>query len=51
MPLAAAAHQRRRVKSFGLAARKVVLDGGVGRILEMARTSLRNIRRPSTLVR
>jgi pyruvate dehydrogenase (quinone) len=39
------------VKGFALAATKVVLDGGVGRMLEMARANLRNIPRPSTTVR
>ena len=34
------------MKGFALAATKVVLDGGVGRMLDLARTNLRNIPRP-----
>ncbi len=36
-----------QVKGFALAATKVVLGGGVGRMLEMARDNLRNVPRPS----
>ena len=32
-----------QVRGFALAATKVVLSGGVGRMLEMARSNLRNI--------
>ena len=32
-----------QVKGFALAATKVVLSGGVGKMLEMARSNLRNI--------
>ena len=39
-----------QVKGFALAAGKVVLDGGVGEMVEMARANLRNIPRP-TIVR
>ncbi|MDQ7904939.1 pyruvate dehydrogenase [Phytohabitans sp. ZYX-F-186] len=35
------------VKGFGLAATKVVLDGGVGRMVDLARANLRNVPRPS----
>lgn len=35
------------VRGFALAATKVVLGGGVGRMLEMARTNVRNIPRPT----
>ena len=35
-----------QVKGFALAAGKVVLDGGVGRMLELARDNVRNIPRP-----
>ena len=35
-----------QVKGFALAATKVVLGGGVGRMLELARTNIRNIPRP-----
>jgi pyruvate dehydrogenase (quinone) len=35
-----------QVKGFALAAGKIVLDGGVGKILELARANLRNIPRP-----
>jgi pyruvate dehydrogenase (quinone) len=31
------------VKGFALSAGKTVLDGGVGRIVELARANLRNI--------
>jgi pyruvate dehydrogenase (quinone) len=34
------------MKGFALAATKVVLDGGVGRVLDLDRTNLRNIPRP-----
>ncbi|SNT24225.1 pyruvate dehydrogenase (quinone) [Streptosporangium subroseum] len=37
---------RRQVKGFALAASKIVLTGGVGRMLDMARANLRNIPRP-----
>ena len=36
---------------FALAATKVVLSGGVGRMLEMARSNVRNIPGPSSLLR
>ncbi len=36
-----------QVKGFALAASKIVLDGGVGQMLELARANLRNIPRPS----
>ena len=39
-----------QVKGFALAAGKVVLDGGVGKMVELARANLRNIPRP-TIVR
>jgi pyruvate dehydrogenase (quinone) len=39
-----------QVRGFALAATKVVLSGGVGRMLEMARSNLRNIP-GATLVR
>ena len=35
-----------QVGSFALAGGKVILNGGVGRMIEMARTNLRNILRP-----
>ena len=35
-----------QVKGFALSASKIVLDGGVGRMLQMARANLRNIPRP-----
>lgn len=35
-----------QVKGFALAASKVVLSGGVGRMIELARSNLRNIPRP-----
>jgi pyruvate dehydrogenase (quinone) len=38
---------RAEVKGFALAAGKVVLDGGVGKMAEMARANLRNIPRPA----
>lgn len=36
-----------QVKGFAVAAGKVVLDGGVGEILEIARANLRNMPRPA----
>jgi pyruvate dehydrogenase (quinone) len=36
-----------QVKGFALAAGKVVLDGGVGEMLELARANLRNVPRPT----
>ncbi len=33
------------VKGFALASTKIVLDGGVGRMLDLARANLRNIPR------
>jgi pyruvate dehydrogenase (quinone) len=36
-----------QVKGFALAAGKIVLDGGVGRMLELARANVRNIPRPT----
>lgn len=36
-----------KVKGFALAATKIVLEGGVGRMLEMARANLRNVPRPT----
>ncbi|WP_433247216.1 pyruvate dehydrogenase [Streptosporangium sp. CA-135522] len=36
----------KQVKGFALGAGKVVLTGGVGRMIDMARANLRNIRRP-----
>jgi pyruvate dehydrogenase (quinone) len=36
-----------QVKGFALAAGKLVLDGGVGRMLELARANVRNIPRPA----
>ncbi|HSK91964.1 MAG TPA: pyruvate dehydrogenase [Euzebyales bacterium] len=35
-----------QVKGFALAATRTVLDGGVGRMIELARSNLRNIPRP-----
>jgi pyruvate dehydrogenase (quinone) len=35
-----------QVKGFALAAGKIVLDGGVGKLLDLARTNVRNIPRP-----
>ena len=35
------------VKGFALAATKIVLTGGVGEMLKIARTNLRNIPRPA----
>jgi pyruvate dehydrogenase (quinone) len=35
-----------QVRGFALAAGRTVLDGGVGRMIEMARSNLRNIPRP-----
>ena len=40
-----------QVKGFALGAGKVVLDGGVGRIVELARANLRNIPRPIEVTR
>jgi glyoxylate carboligase len=40
-----------QVKGFALAAGKIVVDGGVGRMVEMARANVRNIPRPATLAR
>jgi pyruvate dehydrogenase (quinone) len=40
-----------QVKGFGLAAGKVVLDGGVGKMLELARANVRNVPRPGTFAR
>ena len=40
-----------QVKGFALGAGKVVLDGGVGRMVELARANLRNIPRPSEVTR
>ncbi|WP_165553612.1 hypothetical protein [Kribbella capetownensis] len=40
---------RAQAKGFTLAATKVVLDGGVGRMLELARADVRNIPRPSLI--
>lgn len=34
------------VTGFALSASKIVLDGGVGRMLQMARSNLRNVPRP-----
>jgi pyruvate dehydrogenase (quinone) len=36
-----------QVKGFALAAGKIVLDGGVGKMIEMARANVRNIPRPT----
>jgi pyruvate dehydrogenase (quinone) len=36
-----------QVKGFALAASKIVLDGGVGRMLDLARSNVRNIPRPA----
>ncbi|HWE33460.1 MAG TPA: thiamine pyrophosphate-dependent enzyme, partial [Solirubrobacteraceae bacterium] len=38
-----------QVKGFALAAGKLVLDGGVGRMLELARANVRNIPRPAVV--
>jgi pyruvate dehydrogenase (quinone) len=38
-----------QVKGFALAAGKLVLDGGVGRMLDLARANVRNIPRPAVL--
>jgi pyruvate dehydrogenase (quinone) len=35
-----------QIKGFALAASKIVLDGGVGKMIELARSNLRNIPRP-----
>lgn len=37
---------REQVSGFALSAGKTVLDGGVGRMVQMARSNLRNIPRP-----
>jgi pyruvate dehydrogenase (quinone) len=37
-----------QVKGFALAAGKTVLDGGVGKMIELARANVRNIPRPTT---
>ncbi|WP_344012191.1 pyruvate dehydrogenase [Streptomyces thermospinosisporus] len=37
---------REMVTGFALSASKIVLDGGVGRMLQMARSNLRNVPRP-----
>jgi pyruvate dehydrogenase (quinone) len=34
------------VKGFALAETKIVLDGGVGRMLDLARANIRNVPRP-----
>jgi pyruvate dehydrogenase (quinone) len=34
------------VKGFALAASKMVVEGGVGRMVDLARSNLRNIPRP-----
>ena len=44
MPPAVTAEQ---IKGFALATSKIVLDGGVGRMIELARSNLRNIPRPA----
>ena len=51
---AAAEAQRRRphitgaqVKGFALSGGKIVLDGGVGKMIELARANVRNIPRPA----
>ncbi len=36
-----------QVKGFALAAGKTVLDGGVGRMVELARANVRNIPEPT----
>jgi pyruvate dehydrogenase (quinone) len=36
-----------QVKGFALAAGKTVLDGGVGKMVELARANVRNIPRPT----
>ena len=36
-----------QVRGFALGAGKVVLDGGVGKMVELARANLRNIPRPT----
>jgi pyruvate dehydrogenase (quinone) len=40
-----------QVKGFALAAGKVMLDGGVGRMVELARANVRNIPRPTAVPR
>jgi pyruvate dehydrogenase (quinone) len=35
-----------QVKGFALAATRTVLDGGVGKMIDLARSNLRNIPRP-----
>ncbi len=39
-----------QVKGFALSATKVVLDGGVGRMLELARSNMRNIPHPTVVL-
>jgi pyruvate dehydrogenase (quinone) len=39
-----------QVKGFALAVGKIVLDGGVGRMLDLARANVRNIPRPGGLL-
>jgi pyruvate dehydrogenase (quinone) len=36
-----------QIRGFAVAASKIVLTGGVGRMLELARSNVRNIPRPS----
>jgi pyruvate dehydrogenase (quinone) len=36
-----------QVKGFALAAGKIMLEGGVGKMIEMARSNLRNVPRPA----
>ena len=36
-----------QAKGFALAAGKIVLDGGVGKMVELARANVRNIPRPA----
>jgi pyruvate dehydrogenase (quinone) len=38
------------VKGFALAATKVVLDGAVGKMVDMARANLREVPRPLSFV-
>jgi pyruvate dehydrogenase (quinone) len=40
-----------QVRGFALAAGKIVLDGGVGRMVELARANIRNVPRPAALRR
>jgi pyruvate dehydrogenase (quinone) len=35
-----------QVQGFALAATRIVLDGGVGKMIDLARANLRNIPRP-----